>query len=124
VYEALEQTRVVELVNAEVERGPKYLVTQGECRCRLDGLRTNPVSVRTLNTETGIRQKSSLRDVFTPITSRVDVFRWHLWAAPLKAYGAVLRTPLSRVHYQTICRPKNVLTAALPPFVEVAVDDE
>jgi len=42
--------------------------------------------------------------------------------APLKAYGAVLRTPPPRV-YQTICIPKNVLTAALPPFVEVAARD-
>ena len=70
------------------------------------------------------KAKSSLRDVFRSITYTVDVFCWHLWAAPLKAYGAVLRTPLPRLHYQTICLPKNVLTAALPPFVEVAVDDE
>ena len=36
------------------------------------------------------------------------------------AYGAVLRTPLPCVHYQTICIKKKVLTAALPPFVEAA----
>ena len=53
----------------------------------------------------------------------VDVLAWHLWAAPLTIYGAVLRTPLPRVHYLTICLLKNVLTSALPPLVEVAARD-
>ena len=76
-----------------------------------------------LTTQTCMRPNSSLRDVFRPKTSTVDVLAWHLWAAPLMVYGAVLRTPLPRVHYLTICLLKNVLTSALPPLVEVAARD-
>jgi len=57
---------------------------------------------RYLIAQTCMRPNSSLRDVFRAKTSTVDVFAWHPWAAPLRIYGAVLRTPLPRVHYLTI----------------------
>ena len=73
-----------------------------------------------LRAQTGFRPFLSPTHLLGPKLSTVDIFVMPSWAAPLKAYGSVLRTPLPCVHYQTICIQKNVLTAALPPFVEAA----